>query len=54
VKGNQCLCSRSSSIFGFLIKIFLVVMSLNWFRLDASQKLPFDVLQEKVDWVSRG
>nr|XP_009933245.1 PREDICTED: calcium uptake protein 1, mitochondrial [Opisthocomus hoazin] len=32
------------------LEIFLVVMSLNWFRLDASQKLPFDVLQEKVDW----
>lgn len=49
MRGNECPCLRSSSSCLFLIKMLLVLVSLNWFMLDASQKLAFDFPQEKVD-----
>lgn len=40
--------------FFFPTGMFLVVVSLNWFGLDAPQSLGFDFLQGKMDWVSGG
>lgn len=55
MKGNQLLhlgtSSRLLGCFGifFSTRMFLVVMSLNWFGLDAPQSLGFDFLQENMD-----